>query len=190
MGENRWPRLLLKAILQVQDVMRWKWPCTIQNTLQKCNMVNVYNIEPDNTWIKMFKIENKNIDAKEWYERAKLKSSLKDYIKYKGEPTLEHYLLDQNNFKGINLKFKARSNSLELEGSKSSWSQEYSGLCKICNNNMKETVDHFVFQCSRLHTIREDTFKELKNELYLTGVSDHLGMTLKMAQWNINITYS
>jgi hypothetical protein len=119
--------------------------------------------------VKYFKNINANRDHDNWLNRALKKSSLANYIRHKERPSLEPYLLDKLNFHGSNLKFKARTNSLDLEGRKRSWSDNNTGLCKICDINEEESIDHFLFKCISLNYIRNDHFKRLEGELCAKG---------------------
>ena len=165
MGDNRWPRLLFRAIFELMDVSKWQWLKNVKKCLDNCNLSENFNSNSTISLSKTFKQRNKIYDTSNWFDRAQTKSSLKDYIRYKSEPTLEPYLLDKGNFTGVTLKFKARSNSLDLEGRKESWSNLNTGLCKLCNNGSKESVDHFVFECCKFNSIRESIYQNLNNEL-------------------------
>ena len=46
------------------------------------------------------------------------------------------------------VKFKACSNTLNLESRKESWSEMNTGLCKVCNTGATENVNHFMFECN------------------------------------------
>ena len=43
------------------------------------------------------------------------------------------------------------------------------GLCKVCNTGATEDVNHFMFACNRYSEIRNDVFKNLKDELETNG---------------------
>ena len=127
--DDRLPNLLLSAIFQVEHKMKWGWLENVKNALSRCNLLNYFNYDSDFlNWCSLFKCNNKQNDHMDWKVRTSGKSSLINYHVYKDAPFLEPYLLDQFNFKGINLKFKARSNSLNLEGNKKAWSDQYSGI--------------------------------------------------------------
>ena len=97
--------------------------------------------------------------------RALEKSSVANYLKFKIVPSLETYLLDKLNFSGCALKFKARTNTLNLEGNKKSWSVVNTGICKMCDSNSIETTDHFIFECSALNHIRDEAYDSLREAL-------------------------
>jgi hypothetical protein len=170
MDKDRLPKLLFNAIVYAENKLKWGWLNNIKSSLDKCNMLGFYNKETDSiNWSNSFKHVNKRVDQTSWMNRALGKSSLTNYVRHKDQPSLEPYLLDKTNFKGSNLKFKARSNSLGLEGRKAAWSEANMGLCKICNLNESETVDHFMFICTKLADVRSKYFKELEEELCNTG---------------------
>lgn len=159
--------LLFNAIILVKNNLKWAWLNNIQTVLEKCNLSDAFNADPqlNSAWINIFKKAINDNDQAEWHDRAQHKSSLTNYLKFKGYPSLEPYLLDKMNFTGCNLKFKARSNTLNLEGRKASWSADNTGLCCLCNYD-KETIDHFMFECSSLDPIRNDVYKTLQQTLY------------------------
>ena len=171
MGDDRWPKLLFNAIFAIQDTLKWSWLRNIRDILAECNMDNSYNVDSEiiPRWVNIFRSNNKAIDYDNWYDNAHGKSTLRNYIKHKTQPSLEPYLLDKLNFAGCNLKFKARSNVLNLEGRKVAWSNEYNGLCKLCNNDKQETIEHFMFECTKLAIIRDTSFNMLKNNLLKKG---------------------
>ncbi len=173
MDDHRLPKSLFRAINQVNDSMRWDWLRNIKDSLEKCNLSMFYDHGPfdqlKSNWLTTFKNVNKANDHDNWRNNALKKSSLVNYIRHKEKPSLEPYLLDKLNFNGSNLKFKARSNSLDLEGRKKSWSDNNNGLCKLCNLNQVETIDHFMLECRSLDHIRNDHFENLKRELYCKG---------------------
>jgi len=170
MDEDRLPKLLLNAIFHVEDNLKWGWLCNINSALVNCDMQMYYNCnnEYDN-WSYIFKCKNKVKDQIEWKERILKKSSLDEYNKHKDIPCLEPYLLDKLNFNGVSLKFKARTNSLNLENKKKIWNDQNTGMCKMCNLNEIENVDHFMFKCSSLRNVRFKHFKELEESLNRQG---------------------
>ena len=166
MDDDRWPRLLCTALMEVRPLTRWKWIDNVKTILEKYDLNENFNMEPQHHWLRSFKDEISLDNDTDWFEKAKKKTTLNDYIKFKNAPCLEYYLLDKVNFKGANLKFKARTNTLDLEGKKRSWSETYSGHCNICNIKEIESIDHFLFECEGLSSIRNICFNDLKNDLY------------------------
>ena len=82
----------------------------------------------------------------------------------------EQYLLDSTNFQGVSLKLKARTNTLQLERYIRSWSPTNDGLCKLCNRNEEETIDHFLFKCNALQSIRVREYKFIETDLNANGL--------------------
>ena len=78
---------------------------------------------------------------------------------------LKPIFFDKINFSGCALKFKARTNTLNLEGNKKSWSVVNTGICKMCDSNSIETTDHFIFECSALNHIRDEAYNSLREAL-------------------------
>jgi hypothetical protein len=98
-----------------------------------------------------------------WYDNAKSKSSLNDYVLFKNQIKMEHYLLDNLDFYGVSLKFKARSNTLPLNGRVHSWNEGMDDKCPLCNNG-KEDLRHF-FTCCKLNNIRSNEYMQLECKL-------------------------
>ena len=74
-------------------------------------------------------------------------------------------------FYGVSLKFKARSNTLPLNGRAASWhNSKTSGLCDLCNGNV-EDIRHFIFSCPKLNDIRTDELNRLEQSLDDNGLS-------------------
>jgi len=94
------------------------------------------------------------------------KSSLQSYRHFKLHSFRENYTNDVSNFRGIQLKFKARCGALELESLIEKWGKS-DGMCKLCKNG-KETVCHFMFHCCTLNDIRMQVFQCLESKLINT----------------------
>ncbi|XP_071944592.1 uncharacterized protein [Antedon mediterranea] len=169
MDDQRWQKLLCRSIMDVEDKVKWKWINHIKDLLCKFDLGNKFNLIPESQWFKSFTHANSLENIKEWLEGAKTKSTLSEYLKYKHEPKAETYMFDMVNFASISLKFKARSNSLDLEGRKNTWSENETGFCKLCNNQLIETTDHFLLECSNLKNVRETHFNLLKMDLLYCG---------------------
>ena len=138
------------------------------SVLVDCGMDHVLNMDSPTIpqWTSTFKNMYKVADNNGWYTRALEKSSLANYLKFKIVPSLEIYLLDKIYFSGCTLKFKARTNTLNLEGNKKSWSVVNTGICKMCDIcNSIETTDHFIFECSALNHIRDEAYNSLREAL-------------------------
>ena len=54
---------------------------------------------------------------------------------------------------------------MNIEGRKESWSPLNTGICKLCNQNNKETILHFVLECDQFNLIRDKMCNNLKNDL-------------------------
>ncbi|XP_033097619.1 uncharacterized protein LOC117101693 [Anneissia japonica] len=107
----------------------------------------------------------------DWLNKTSEKSFLSDYIKFKRIPKMESYLLTKTDFYGAQLKFKARSNSLQLEIKASKWDNNNPGTCLLCNNGI-EDLRHFLFICNKLEEVRLSEHEILVNKLYDSGLSE------------------
>jgi hypothetical protein len=172
---NRWPKLVFNAMYTVYNdrptsktnSVRWKWLSHIENALVDCGMDHIFkdNLYNSRYWINHFtniSIDNSN---NKWSHSATLKSSLNDYVLFKSKPSLEDYLLCNLDFNGATIKFRARSNTLQLNGRVHSWNPDINISCPLCGED-KEDLRHFLFLCSALNSIRCDEFRKLENQLY------------------------
>ena len=75
------------------------------------------------------------------------------------------YLKDPTDFKGANLKFKARTNCLGLESRRQAWYSDGTGNCKLCTSNTVEDVKHFLLECPCLEDVRLNVFTNVKMAL-------------------------
>ena len=177
---HRWPKLLLSALFHFNDnavQLRWKWLDSVKRVLINTGLDHIFSIDlPANPlWFKLFKCINREQCTNDWYINACSKSSLCDYVNFKWEPKLESYLLDKLDFYGVNLKFKARSNTLQLDAKVSIWDTNNSGVCSLCNDGI-EDVRHFLFICHGLREVRLDELRTLERKLHDSGL---------LSVWNV-----
>ena len=178
MNSHRWPKLLFNAVLTIHNSnnhLRWNWIDCIEETLNDsgfCQIFrSVYNLDNHASWFRSFQDANQDHCNRNWYNITCNKSSLSDYIRFKNKPYLENYLIDKLDFYGVSLKFKARSNTLPLNGRAASWhNSKTSGLCDLCNGNV-EDIRHFIFSCPKLNDIRTDELNRLEQSLDDNGLS-------------------
>jgi hypothetical protein len=175
MDSHRWPKLLFNAIFTVfnSDMhLKWKWLDSVSNILKKCGFNHVLPsiyVNSNIPWFRSFVNINRQQCHVNWYNNACSKTSLHDYICFKKQPSLESYLMDKIDFTGASLKFKARSNTLPLNGRTSSWNEQKSGSCDLCNDDL-EDIRHFVFSCPATYHIRVNEFYKLKHKLQECGM--------------------
>ena len=161
MNDDRYPKILFQKLFSTYGKERrktqWKWLKIIHEKLVFCGFDHVFKIsQPFNTnWVQSFVNIHKDLQNKAWYEGSLSKKSLHNYCKYKHAPMMERYLLDATHFDASLLKFKIRTNTLQLEHNIKSWSDDKTGNCKLCNNNI-EDANHFMFSCIALAKIRDD----------------------------------
>ena len=117
------------------------------------------------TWVKShFKEVNAKVNECNWYNIARSKYSLNNYVMFKNSLVLEEYLLDKSDFYGASLKFKARSNTLPLNGRIPSWTENMIETCALCKNGI-EDLSHFLFTCGALNDVRTDELLKLERHL-------------------------
>ena len=110
---------------------------------------SVYNRNYNPHWVNSFQHTDRNHCNINWYNTACNKSSLYNYVYFKKQPYLECCLLDKEDFYGVSLKFKARSNTLHLNSRTSSWAgSQTDGLCNLFNNNASEDIEYFMLSCN------------------------------------------
>lgn len=170
----RWPKLLLNALFHLNDNdvrLRWKWLYSVKGVLINSGLDHIFSTDlPFNPlWFNSFKGINRELCNNDWYRNACSKSSLRDYVNLKKEPKLESYLLDKLDFDGSNLKFKARSNTLQLDAKVSIWDANNSGVCSLCNDGI-EDIRHFLFICHKLQDVRSDEMRTLERKLCNSGL--------------------
>ena len=175
---NRWPNIVFEKThsvyiiknRQTSNCLRWKWYSLIHNVMIECGMDHIFK---DNMysryWINKFKSLSINNSNNKWLNNALSKSSIKDYLLCKNKPSLENYLLCKLDFYGAALKFKARSNTLALNGRAHSWKPNIDINCPLCSNGI-EDLRHFFFLCTALNDIRVDMFRKLEDDLMRNGL--------------------
>jgi hypothetical protein len=172
---HRWPKLLLNALMTFYNndtTLRYKWLNCINNSLVNCGLDHAFSVQnhsSNRSWFKSFHHIYRNQYNIDWYSAACSKSSLNSYVLLKRQPNLENYLLDNKDFYGASLKFKARSNTLPLNGRTRAWEPNNSGLCQLCNDGI-EDLKHFMFTCENLHDVRTDELAILKRRLTDSGL--------------------
>ena len=193
---HRWPKFLLNTMLSL-DInpckLRYKFMYHIINVLDKCSVSNniIYCAKtgrsPDNPhWVNSIKSTLSNIFVSNWEDDIASKSSLHDYQRIKFTPGMENYLLDNSDFYGASLKFKARSNTLPLESKVSKWSSNNDGICKICNNGV-EDLKHFLFTCTSLNDIRSFEYVALEKRLM---DSNNIDVWIAFISGDLDIKYA
>jgi hypothetical protein len=172
MSMHRWPKLLFNSLRILNqcgvDQTRFKWLGPVKNTLDKCDMNHLLidDTPLNQQWVRSFKMINKGVYETSWRDNAKTKSSLTDYVKFKHFLVLENYLLEKTDFIGINLTFKARSNTLSLNGRTHRWKEDSDDTCPLCKSG-KEDLSHFLFTCRSLNYIRSEEYLKLERDLYV-----------------------
>ena len=140
----------------------------MQNVFTDCGMDFMFNKVSNCNKIKTYtrnciNISINNFHSK-WYENVRTKSSLSDYALIKDKPYLEDYLLNILDFYAASLKFKARSNTLPINGRSYHWNIDHDKVCPLCKTG-KEDLKHFLFTCRTLQDIRIAEFHKLEHNL-------------------------
>jgi len=177
LDDCRWPKVALNYMLNTNNSskIRWKWIDNIKDILNVCNINHQIlngNATPTKNWSNSCSDIIKNHDFRKLIDQAKNKFSLANYVNLKSYRCIEPYLLDQVDFQGVNLKFKARSNTLPLNNRTCKWDKSIdNGLCSVCNNGI-EDVCHFLFICKGYASIRADEFHKLEQCFLINNMYD------------------
>ena len=118
----------------------------------------------DKTFLYRFGNVVLDVNNQNWKNSVQLKSSLRNYALLKDNPRLEDYLLCNKEFFAASLKFKARSNTLQLNDRTYHWNNDGNNICPLCKNGI-EDLKHFMFICKPLQCIRAAEYKSLENQL-------------------------
>ena len=174
MNQDRWPKLLFNVMfntyLRNNGNLRWKWLSCIHTYLTKNGLDHLFNNftfnnEHERNWFHTYKTINKSIESNDWIKCITDKTSLNNYTLFKHDKYLEPYLLDKTDFKGANLKFRARTNTIQIDYNIRSWAKTNDGICRLCNDGYKEDITHFLFTCKIYNDIRTEEFHKLEREL-------------------------
>lgn len=174
LNNSRWPKLAFNNMFITHNSrsIKWKWLDHIKLTLEECDMVHILNtIVPSNRWVNICSERLKTIDHTNLLNQAKEKSSLWYYVNLKSSHNLETYLLDKTDFYGVNLKFKARSNTLPLNSRTSRWNKDHDESCSLCKNGAEDII-HFLFTCKSLNEIRIEEYTKLEDSLFTINYHD------------------
>ena len=104
----------------------------------------------------------------EFHNEINTRSTLSLYKYLKSSTTKEKYLFNMEYFDGARLKFKARTGCLGLQTDLKRWGLADNDVCTLCGND-KEDVQHFLFTCSKLNSLRIKYFYELESKLFDSG---------------------
>ena len=172
---HRWPKLLFNVTTLLYSNTRNKcfhWLSYVDNALIECGMDHVLNnwSSLSNSWVNSYmNISADNVKLK-WQHNVQSKSSLLNYALLKDKPMLEEYLLSDLDFYSASLKFRARSNTLPLNGRTCVWKNGPGiSLCPLCKGGV-EDIKHFMFSCSTLNNIRIAEYRNLEYQFKINGM--------------------
>ena len=126
----------------------------------------------------------KEYDTVKWYEGMSKKTSLKFYIKEKGEIKYEHCY---RNSISSTFYARARINSLKLEEHKGRGKENYNKNCKLCEEEVEDIV-HFTTKCKKLEKVRnyglvdkniEDPEERMRILLFRNESREEIGKMIK-----------
>ena len=84
-------------------------------------------------------------------------SSFKYYRLFKHDTFVSEYVNNINDFKGVNLKFRARSCTLPLGENVCKFNDDGSSKCPMCSHP-NESLTHFMLSCPILSDLRAKCF--------------------------------
>jgi len=131
------------------------------NGSTKCMLIfknNIFqSIRLDHYYYKKFNT-NINIFSVKQFKKLSRRlemSSLSNYNTFNISPGKQAYLCSINDFWTSRLKFLARTNYLPLNERLSKINLRESSKCNICDDDIVEDLQHFLFECKTLSCIRQ-----------------------------------
>ena len=167
---HRWPKLLFNATSMIYTCnsknKHLRWLSFVHNVFTDYGFDHAFDNIPINDKTFLYRFGNVVLDVnnQNWKNGVQLKSSLRNYALLKDNPRLEDYLLCNKEFFAASLKFKARSNTLQLNNRTYHWNNDGNNICPLCKNGI-EDLKHFMFICKPLQCIRAAEYKSLENQL-------------------------
>ena len=169
MANTRWPKVVLNLLNECNDQICWKWLKCVETISSNVNL-NTDQVKQSS--YKKLKTLVESYDEIEWKENMMNKSSLVHYRQFKIKRTkqTEKYLNSLSNFKGVQLKFKARSYTLGLSYEKRKWANadDQDCICPCCKKDV-ETLEHFILYCECFSVHRKALMQGIRSILCSRG---------------------
>ena len=174
MSSHGWPKLLYNAttmIHEITDNKKRRWISYMRKVFVDCGMDFIFeNTLYNHQWTRnCINISTSNYQNK-WLNSVLSKSFLSDYVLLKSKPELEQYLLCNLDFHAASLKFKARSNTLPINGRTYSWNPDKDSVCPLCKEGT-EDLRNVWFICRTLRDIRVTEYHKLEYELVTNNLN-------------------
>ena len=112
-------------------------------------------------WRKVVHMRVSELGLKKWKSSMENKSTL-EWYREKGVPKYESFY---DGSWGSELLFKARSQSLEVNGRTYRWNTDGSRLCKVCRNLEVESVYHVIVECVGYERERQVLIEAVRAEI-------------------------
>ena len=178
MNENRWPK---RVHVWNSRKSKWEKECFRRAKNHRCQ--RVWNAQlhipsggwwlldergdgrdwNENDWKKWVNERVKEMGLLRWREGMASKSTLEWYMT---KPRPRHELFFCGDF-ASQLLFRARTQSLEVNGRTYRWSESGSKECKCCDLSVDENVEHIILDCPRYACERERLVSEIIDVLGL-----------------------
>ena len=190
LDDTRWTKIIYKErntisenVEQQATKLAWDWPRSVNDIL------NTLKIKKnDIKSLSDFKIKQTifKYDETKWKENMTKKSSLIHYRQFKTSLEVETYLKSVDDYKGPQLKFKARTNTLGLMYEKRKWENSEQNCACPCCGQEDETLNHFLFSCVS-HSVHRQTLMNRIQDLLLSHKETNLNEEIKQGKGLINI---
>ena len=159
-------RLVYKVFQEVMNSDNCIYKQQLQQVMNNRGLDFMCNINSSVCNNLSFKVIGRTMFKNSMIEDFQEKSTLQHYKALKNNTFAEPYLYEKDNFKGAQLKFKARVGCLGLEADLEKRGMS-DGICKRCSLGTKDTMEHFLLNCSSLdnerNTLETNIYCNLKN---------------------------
>ena len=176
MEDERWVKKIYKDVGRCS-----KWTNSCKRLVRKCGLScreNVFgrghvagwnvvciNGEGYNwsleKWRQVVNVQVKELAWRKWKNSMNTKSTL-EWYREKDKPKCEIFY---DGSWGSELLFKARSQSLEVNGRTYRWSADGGRLCNVCESREVESVSHVIVECERYEQERRIFIEHVNKEM-------------------------
>ena len=148
MNRSRWTKVVFEMIDSLNEINGQSKSTWIKSIDEISTEVNIEKQKFVNLTSREVRNVVEKYDETKWQENMTKKSSLTHYLKFKSKRKhCENYLLSLSDFRGAQLKFKARSYTLGLAYEKRKWSNSDGDSTCPCCHKVDETLQHFMLEC-------------------------------------------
>lgn len=164
-------QVLCEMLSRFQQGRQATWPfCKeLKEILNKVGMDWAMDCETGG-WLPVYKKLRFHYWNTEFFREIDLKSSLAMYERFKLSVSAENYIFNIRDFRGVQLKFKARTATLGLNADRERWGLS-DGKCDFCHS-AKEDIFHFFFICPLYNDMRQMLFSQIEQQMQNCNLLD------------------